>query len=394
MSPSGAAGGNLADLVVQFVMKGQQELQAGIAAIGESVKAMASAITAQTNALQAGMTKTVEKTQEAAKNATNLGEKFKAATNVINASLAAGVGVIAGFVRSGLAAGAMGQVLGFQMERLSLTMSGLFRPTIQAITDGLGRLTDWINNLSEAQKASIARWIEAGAAALAVGVILPKITAGIGAVIGAVAALGAAITGAEISTGFGAILPILGLMAEGITLFVVGTEQGRNMLAQVGDALKPILDMTKELAAKYSDDINNAINAITDDVIMVARATADVVKWTVKWADELGIIKGILQAFPALLESLVPGLSLLRQLGYGDNIDHTPKQKNHSPDVHRTGGFEDLNSTYRRIAVASIRATSGVKSPEERAVEQLEQANRNLKQINDTIYNKPSPYTR
>src|SRR5581483_11599542 len=65
------------------------------------------------------------------------------------------------------------QGLANQMERLSLAVAGVFGPEIQKVIGLVAQFTDWLNSLSDAQKQSLAYWIEGAAAALAVATIFP-----------------------------------------------------------------------------------------------------------------------------------------------------------------------------------------------------------------------------
>lgn len=447
MSPGGGgAGGTLANLVVQFTLQGKEELQKSIAdvqnqnaALGNafqasalkmqvsvqtvtksiqdtqsqtqktltqvsvSINALADNTAKQNAKMQGAMKDTAEKTKDAAKQAVNLGEAFAKAANVINLALGAGVATIGGFVRQGLAMGAMGQVLSFQMERLALTITGLFRPEIQKGTELVSRFTDWINHLSDAQKAMIARLVEGAAAFGVVNLILPRLVGGIGAVIGAVKALTVAVMTGSIASGIGAILPILGTIASAMTFLLVGTERGRALLGRVAAALKPILDLVSELAAKYSHEINDAIDATVGALALIVEGTVEIVHWTAKWVERLNMALGVMEkmAEKAVLLRGVLAVALgpfgivfdeLRKIGAGLGGG---KHGSRGMESRRTGGFEDLKHTYERIALASLRATSGARSPEERTATATEaMANAGLPALRAAIEHLHlSPYT-
>lgn len=383
MSPGGSSSVNLSDLVVQFVLKGKDELKAGVAQIQQGVAGFASAVGEMASKMVAGMVNVAGKLMDAAGKAKDLGAAFEKAGTAINVALGAGTAAIIGFARQGLAASGMGQVLSFQMERLALTIGGLFRPEIEKLLSGIQRLTDWINSLSDSQKKAIAYWVEAGAAALAVGAILPRIVAGIGAVIGAVRALGAAIAGAEAATGIGAILPILGLVAEAFTVLMVSSDEGRTALGEIFGAFKELAAAAKELWDVL--EMDSIWQGLVTGLTTVVHWVAQLVKWVadlIKKFNELtGGTAGKVLGWMAA--ALVGPLGLIGKAIHELNGETEKKEKPGSRSMlpPRTGGFEDLGAAYKRIAVASLRATSGVKSPEERTAAGIEEANKHLSRI-------------
>lgn len=521
MSPGGTGqGGTLASLAIEFVTKGQEAVKAGIAQLQESIKGFAAA-TAQAGASMQGAMQGIgtavsaaagkigqlasatasaaKKMAEGLKTAltetSKLGEAFQRMSDHITVALGAGVAVVGNFVRQGLAAGVMGQVLSFQMERLALTMSGLFRPTIQKVIDGVSQLVNWINSLSNEQKANIAHWLEGAAAAAAVGVILPRIIAGIRGVAVAVVALGEAIAAGELATGIGAILPIIGLIAQAVTLIAVGTETGRSALGQLwetikgvgkafadiweksgmpqfleaaGRALAVVLNTVTKLASSFANlfsrmmpniDFGKIFETGLKSVVMLAEAISAVVSgimeligavWEGVGMNELigefvnlwheavqtlqlvtfqvvefvkefwkisglgGVFRGILNVVIAIgkaIASMIGGLlkaaswvlskirGALDPEGKFENMFKAPAAEHkapgdHSPDVRRTGGFEDLKATYQRIAVAALRASYGAKDPQQAMIEEQQRANRTLDQIRDNTGNPRSPIGR
>lgn len=265
MSPGGS--GTLANLAVQFALQGQQTLQAAFDKIHQQVTAIAQAAEA-------------------------MGEKMQKATNAINIAVGAGVGIVANFVRQGLAASTMGQLFQVQMERLSLTIAGLFRPELEKVLGAVQKLTDWIQHLTDAQKASIARWIEGAAAAVGLAVILPRIVSGVRAVITAVIALGEAIAAAEVATGIGAILPLLGLVVEAMGLLLVGTQAGRQALSGLWDVIKQIGSALAKLwdasgASAFLELVGQGLAVIAQALGRAAAKVGDVISGMMK-AGKLG----------------------------------------------------------------------------------------------------------
>jgi hypothetical protein len=270
MSP---AGGNLADLVVNFVLQGQQAMQAAFDRIHQQL-------------------------DQISKSANDMGEKMQKAVNTVNIALGAGVALITSYVHQGLALGTTGQLLGIAFERLSLTLSGLFRPELMKIVDLIQRLTTWIQNLSKEQKDNLAHWIQAAMVATGLAVILPRIIAAVRTLIVSVIALGEAIAAAEISTGIGAVLPILGLIIEAMAALLVGTNAGREALSGMFGVIKELgsalAKVWKESGlAAFAEDVGEAFGIILKAVGTMASEFA-------KLSSELMRVAGVKDLFKVL----------------------------------------------------------------------------------------------
>jgi len=67
----------------------------------------------------------------------------------------ADVNALGGMVRQGIAASNVGQVLSFQMERLSRAIAGLFGPEIRKVIDLIGQFNTWLRQLTDQQRENI-----------------------------------------------------------------------------------------------------------------------------------------------------------------------------------------------------------------------------------------------
>jgi hypothetical protein len=374
MSPSGAGSQPLANLVVQLQLQGQQALKEGLDALKASVEAFAATAKKMGEDMGKSLDATKTKTTEATATTVKLGDAFKTLGQQINVALGAGIAVVGNFVRQGLSMGAMGQLLRFQMQRLALTMSGLFRPEIEKVTQLVEKITNWINNLTSAQKAAIAHWIQGAAAALAVAVIMPRVVAGIQAVIGTVHALGAALGLLEAETGIGVLLPIIGLLVEGLTFLMVGTDAGREALSEMWDACKELGAAFMELFKAM--DLGDVLDSMMEGFLVVIKLVADLVRWVadlIKKMNELSDGK-FAQMLKAGLLALAGPLALLGDLKKQLFGPRAKKDENRDKDMEKLGGPESFQQTYARIARASIMATgsTGAKSPEERTADATE----------------------
>lgn len=227
---------------------------------------------------------------------------------------------LTGLVTAGVAMSAQGAVLTFQMERLSRTVAGLFGPEIRKVIEWVTQLVQKLQQLTEHQRAQVARWIEAAAAMLAVVIILPRLLSGVQAVIGGVRAL----TAALVSSGWGAILVaagallslFLGLGAAGeVAQNGIGglfatikplLEVFSNLVSQVFSALQPLL----AVAAQVFEGIVSQVAAVVPQVAAFVGQLAGVLTTV---ADALApLVPLILQVFGQWLDAV---MSLLPPLG-------------------------------------------------------------------------------
>lgn len=442
MSPGGQGGSQtLTQLAVEFVTTGADALKAVIAAIQQqtaqltsAVNAMAAqmtagfqAVTARVGEVVAGLKQIDQNAQQASadtqmalgaivlavnklgvqmqqqagrmkdglqtvkKQADDLGTAFGKLGNLVNAGLGIGVASIVGFAKQGMALGVQGQLLQLHFERLALTISGMFRPEIQKITDMVARFTDWLQRLSAAQRESIAHWAQGAAAALAVGVALPRVLAGVQALAGGFKALGAAMTGSLSATGIGALLPLIGLLAQALIGILVGTERGREALAKLGEATRKLAESFARLAE--SMHLESAFAALVDGISTAIERMAKLIEYTDTYINQLNEIatkKGgsaFSDFFTFGLNEKQRDLILRAMLGAGAAEEGKGKKTgSRAPDIGRSGGFESLTATYERIARASI----GVRSPEDRAADTLDEMNRRMGDW-DNLFRNPRP---
>lgn len=123
------------------------------------------------------------------------------------ASLALG-----GFVRQGIAASNLGDVLRFNLEALSRNIAGLFTPEILRANRAIGDLVEWFRQLTDTQRENIVRFVEAAAAGLGLAMILPKIVGGLSALVKGYQAVTVALGVLGATTG--GVLTILGLVVS------------------------------------------------------------------------------------------------------------------------------------------------------------------------------------
>jgi len=192
----------------------------------------------------------------------------------------------------------MGQQLGFQMGQLSRQIAGLFTPEIQRATRFVQSLVDWMRSLTDTQRANIVRWLEAGAAAAIVAMVLPRVVSGVMAATTAIRALGLAIASGLSATGIGALLPLIGAIVSVVTALVVGTEAGRGALGRFFSFLSDVAAGFGRVFGPILTGIVGLVNRLTDAFDSTAGAVSDA-------------FSGILDAFAPLGHALGTILDLI-----------------------------------------------------------------------------------
>ena len=170
-----------------------------------------------------------------------------------------------GFAKAGLSASSAGQVLSFEMERLSRTIAGLFGPEIRALINYLNQVHNWFAQLTDKQRENIAMWVKAAAAGLAVAIILPRVIGFVALLVNGLRAATVAFAMLNASTGgalvfLGGLITVLAGMgaastvAEGGLSALVGSFQqlfaiAQEMFGRIVTAMQPLLDVGQRLFA-------------------------------------------------------------------------------------------------------------------------------------------------
>ncbi len=280
----------LAELFVEFTTRGVKEIQTALGQVHENLKQV------QSGAEQVG----------------------RVAIRAFGvASLALG-----GFVKAGVSASAIGEVLRFEMDRLSRTIAGLFRPEIEAVITAVRSATDWFRNLTDQQRENIVQWVKAAAAGLAVAIIIPKIIAGVAALTAGLRAL----TVAMASTGIGAILPILGAVATAMAGIAVGTEVAENGFGGLFAALKPVFDTFMQFATQIAEAFKPVLDVVVNVFKAIWQAIQPVIPALMEMVTLIGgalaqavvalqpAILAIVEAFSGIMQALAPLLPIVGQL--------------------------------------------------------------------------------
>lgn len=339
------------------------------------------------------------------------------------------IGKIEGLVRQGLAAGIMGQQLNYWFERLALSAAGLFRPEIQKVTELVQRLVNWLGQLTEKQREQIASWIKAGAAVLAVSIMLPKFVAGIELVIGAVRGLTAAIDVALSSTGIGALLPIVGALLASFVATGAGAAVLQGGLSELWEMFKPLVEVFQEAAKEVFpllQPVFAAARAVVGALVPIMKIFMDVTKSLgtamvplyealgklifvlLKIAEPLLKLWAILQKFVAwIVDKLARALNwvmdvmlgILQLLGLATGkefefkIKETKVKPSRDTEVPRSAGFSSIEDVYFRVAAKSVQLTSG-KSDAQRQLEEQQRTTEEVRRTNQILDRTQPPIAR
>jgi phage-related protein len=374
----------LADLLIQFSVANAEAVKTAVRGIEDQLRELQSSV----NALGTLVADKFNDMVTAAKTTTAalapLTTAFQGLANLINSGLKLATGTIGGLVTAGLAASAMGASLAFQMERLSLAVAGVFGPEIQKVIGLVAQFTDWLNSLSDAQKQSLAYWIEGAAAALAVATIFPKVIAATQAVIASVQALTVAIRSGLSATGIGALLPLLGLLLEGLTLLFVGTETGRGVLASLWEAFKPIADVVLAIG-KAIGDILAPVFSVLGDLLQGLMAILEPFIKLLAFLAKV-IINTVLLPFKLLAEAI----KFISE-GVKSLLGIEPKEKKKSRRgslARRVGGLTGVGEIYNQVQQAAIQVSFG-KTGTDRQIELSERQLAEQQKTNQILDSSP-----
>jgi phage-related protein len=187
-----------------------------------------------------------------------LGGSVKGAAGQLVAFAASATGAsagLAGIMFAGLRGTAEMERLLFNFQQISREIANIFAPAIRAVVSVTNTLLAAFRDLTGDQQATIRNFVAAasGAAlfAAAAGSIIPKI-AGIGA---AVSGLWAVMAANPVTAIVGAIGAML-----------AGTEQGRDALGEMFDAVKPIFEAIGEVASVVAEVLGPALTAVAEIV--------------------------------------------------------------------------------------------------------------------------------
>lgn len=231
---------------------------------------------------------------------------------------------IGGFIKEGISASAVGDVLAVQMEKLGRNVAGLFSPEIHKAIDLLRQVNDWFRDLTEQQRENIVHWIKVAAAGLSVAIILPRIIGGLAVLVNGIRAVTVAMAAFNASTGgilviVGAIVTALaglataGAVAEGGLGGIFETlkpilAQVWVILGEILEALKPLMVFAMELFKAMWQALQPIIEALKEMFQIIGKALTEALQALAP------AILAVVGAFGGILEALAPILPMIGEL--------------------------------------------------------------------------------
>lgn len=376
----GAQGAPLANLFVQFSQQGMQQLIDAILALEKELQALTDLVGDFSAQLQISIDASITGLSNLDAIIKALETEFQKLADIASNALKSITAAITGLITVGVHLSALGQQLAFVFQQLALTIAGLFAPEIQKIIDLIQRLTNWINNLTDAQRANLARWAEAIAAASTVLILFPRLISTIQLVTSAVKALTAAIAVGLSSSGIGALLPLISLLVAALTALFVGTEQGRNALVKLWEAFKPLIDVLGELLSEIGGVITEIFAALAEAIAALLELLKPLIEFFAFLAKI--ILQGILAPFYLVAKGITAIKDALKDLfGIEDKKKETD---NRNKLAGALGGTGDLAGILQQINEKSRLVGFG-RSVEEEQLDELRQIRLNTAKTNDTL---------
>jgi hypothetical protein len=370
----------LADLIIEFTLKGVEALRTALTTIRAQFAAVAEGA-----------------------------QRMARITTIAFAALSAPV---LGFIRQGMQLSYMGDLLRMQFERLALAIAGLFRPEIEAVIGFVRGLAERMEGLSNSQREAIAHWVKMVSvfALVATGIKL----------------MSAAMTVFNIATG--GILPLIGLVVTALTGIGIASKAGEEgtgglgemfsklvqTLKPVWDALQPVIRAVTQLARHFVEAMAPVLERITKALAKLLEDGGPALSGLIVLADKMlesfTFVLEVLTKIAASLENmgsainiLAPGLAAIGELfgsggksgggGFASKLDELRKNRTAAP--RKSPGFEALEQTYMRLAAASVNIGSGKvagKPPEEEALDWLRKIVENTGPIADLLRNQKGAF--
>ena len=197
-------------------------------------------------------------------------------------------GSLTGWIVAGTQGTAIAMQFHFQMERLSRTIAGLFRPELQKLVDWLRQVTDWFRRLTPEQREQIVQWTKAALAASAVAMIMPKIVGGVQAVIGVLTQLAGVLGIIDVETG--GILPAIGMIVTALAALAVGTQAGRDALGEWWDMLKPLVGELMKVGKAIMEALAPIMPILAQVMGTVIKALVPIIQFIGKVVEGLAAI--------------------------------------------------------------------------------------------------------
>jgi phage-related protein len=256
-----------------------------------------------------------EKLADIVKGADIAGKAMRTAFDAAGASLS---------IFAGLTGTVQGEALSLRFQMLSREIASLFIPQIQAAINALGRLVEWLRNLSGEQQSNLAGWIVGASAAFKFGSVLGGLLGPIGAVVGALLGIGTGILVGK--NGFSELLAVFRPAWDAIS---AGFAELKPQLMALVAELQPLINAFIRLAAL-------SIRAVFIGLTEALKALVPILRYVV-------------EQFRLLAEQYLP------QDFFKPLAPATQREKPRQDVTLARTGVESVQDTFRRLQQASLR---------------------------------------
>ncbi len=312
----------LADLIIEFSLKGVEVLKAGLANVQQAM--------------------------------TKLNQVAEVLTRKMMTGFTAAAAAMAGYITAGVRASYLSDLWSISMDRLARTLAGLVKPELLKLLAAIDQFTAWIHRLVPAQKEVLATWIEMAVVGKAVALIF-------GGWVGVLSA---------IVIGGGQGSEVMGQFAE----------TGKKLMATM-EKLQPTIEALAEVVASVLNVALDTLNALIDNnaIKWIAAALAGLAFANIA-STVVTAIATIISALKALTLAKITALAFSGPSGWaqiaagvaiagaavagaGLVFNSFSKATDQASKKHkglreevakRSTGFEGLEKTYERIAAASV----------------------------------------
>lgn len=299
---------------------------------------------------------------------------------------------VSGLVTAGVALSSSGQQISIRMQQLSLQVASLFTPEIGRATQALTLLVGWMRGLSGEQQRLLAMLGGAAVGLSALALAAPRVVAGMQAVRTAVYGVQLALAAMSLNPWVLAIVAVVAavvlLSAHSKTLQAMWVEIG----TVIKNALEDALVAVKAIAAGI-DDVAAAMGKVIDGDEKQKEEKGATGRWWDRFANDPTGLRYNQKLFGDGWGSLVAatplGLSIQggQKFGWWGEDFKADRQgdKPHQTLAPRLGGFESLDHTWQRIAIASRDATGGVRSPEQQTADNTQKTAKHVENIDRAL---------
>lgn len=325
---------------------------------------------------------------------------------------------LGGLISAGIASSSMGEILQNRLAILSREVASVFVPQLLSAINAIERVIQFFRGLDIEQQKAIARWIAAGFAALTFAKMMPIVIEGVMGVVRAMRALTVAIVTMESSTGFGALLPIIGAAITALGTLAVITEVSQHGFSRFWQILQPLMVQMQALWKELQPTITMVFDAMQESIDLLMPNLKDFFAATkdllVPILQQLGAQIAIIIRLGAhlvnwllltttLVERLVTGpLKIMADLWtkiaqavgfvFGRKMEEVkPPQEPGGPGgghmslaPRGSTGFESLTSAWERVAKASLAIGMG-KPIEEQQLDVAKEQLMEQKKTNDQL---------